>query len=361
MSDFAVSLLDDIKSLADRIETLERSSDGSVQLADGVTIIPAVPVNYSSIQVYRQTTAPTGLNASIHVGSIWYDTDAGNAASWWDGFAWRTKTASSPLFAGSKELSALGPAVLNQSLSDIYIYSQSTAPTSPAFGWMWRDTSAGNAIKRWNGSTWSTITDTFIIAATNAALDYVGADVSDNRIRVYFSSSFPGGQNTTTDKGNLLFKVNSNYDKYIWDGSAWISLGSTIGVESNTDGIAPSYSPIPQATDGIGSVYLKWNYITNTDPVTYAVHVSTIDNFTPTTATQVIITSANTALVRVDGTGNPLEYNQIYYFKIIARDGDGAAIASAQAVGTPQQATNVDISADYIYAGAILANQISTG
>jgi hypothetical protein len=349
-----ISLLNDIKRMSNRLEILERQSSPSstIQLADGVTEVQVVNNSYNDIGVFRQATAPTGLNASTEVGNIWYETDNNDAASWWDGFAWRSLISTSPKFSGAKDLSALGPAVLNQSLTNIYIYTQATAPTAPAFGWVWRDTSAGNA--------WITTTDGFIVTSTNAALDDVVADITDSRIRVYYVTALPGGMNNTTDRGNLAFVTNDGYAKYIWDGIAWIGINTN--VTPTTDGVPPAYSATPIVVGGIGSFFIYGYDVPNSDPVMYDIHASVTPGFTHSNATLVTTTSSTQKSVRTKADGLPFLYDTDYYFKIVVRDDDGAALPSTQ-VGPVQlhAISNGDIAADYAYVGEVFANQIRSG
>src|SRR6478609_3969464 len=186
-------IVDVIGDMGKQVRTLasQAPSTEGIVLSDGTSITygEASAINNGTIKVYVQDDAPTGLNASTEVGSQWYETDAGNVKRLWDGFVWLSYNPLLPFFSGSTTLAAMGPAMVYRSLTSFRIYSQGTAPSSPAHGWMWRDTSASNAIKRWNGTTWQTVTDANIVTATNAAL--TGATMTDGFMVVTFQAAAP--------------------------------------------------------------------------------------------------------------------------------------------------------------------------
>jgi len=138
-----------------------------------------------------------------------------------------------------------------------------------------------------------------------------------------------------------------------------------------SDGIPPSGSPTPDATGGVGVLHLRWNAITNHDPVTYDVHVSTVNDFAPDNAdvstTRVASTDATAITIKTLPDGSPLAYGPegsplLYYVKIVARDVDpGFAPASAQDSASLYRVSNTEISASYAYFGSVSATQITTG
>ena len=52
-----------------------------------------------------------------------------------------------------------------------------------------------------------------------------------------------------------------------------------------TDGNPPASSPAPRVRGGIGALVVEWDPVPNPDTVTYEVHVSTVDGFTPSADT----------------------------------------------------------------------------
>ena len=128
-----------------------------------------------------------------------------------------------------------------------------------------------------------------------------------------------------------------------------------------SDGSAPSSSPAATATAGVRSIHVTWPVISNADPVTYDIHLSTSNGFTPSASTLVGSTPGLYYLVTMVNGGALLAYGQQYYVKIIAKDVDGSAAAGTQGSATPIQAGTTDISDDSITTGKIAANTILAG
>lgn len=130
------------------------------------------------------------------------------------------------------------------------------------------------------------------------------------------------------------------------------------------DGSAPSVSPTPTITNGIGFLFAKWDHPANADPITYEIHVSTATGFTPSTNTLVGATESNFAFIRQQGAGGTpangtLVYGTTYFVKLIAKDVDGQAAAGGQGSGTPLQTTGTDIGPTAISTGHIQAGSIT--
>ncbi|GAB2762139.1 hypothetical protein [Nocardioides pakistanensis] len=154
----------------------------------------------------------------------------------------------------------------------------------------------------------------------------------------------------------------------------------TAAPEAQSDGQAPGNSPTPTILSGIGSLFITWEEISNTDPVIYDVYVSTASPVTKGPSTYAGSVMGTMLLVRQLPTGAALANNTTYYARIVARDADGEAPISAEASGTaiakirsteitdaaistPQLATNAvtsdKIAANQIYAGHIVSGQIT--
>lgn len=138
----------------------------------------------------------------------------------------------------------------------------------------------------------------------------------------------------------------------------------TIPISDLSDGSAPSSSPTPTITNGIGYLFATWTHITNADPVTYEIHVSLTSGFTPNTNTLVGQTESNFAFIRNQGPGATppnglLVYGDTYYVKLIAKDSDGQAAAGGQGSGTPTQAISTDIGPNSITTGHIQVGSIT--
>lgn len=138
---------------------------------------------------------------------------------------------------------------------------------------------------------------------------------------------------------------------------------------ATTDGIAPASSPAAEVIGGIEILLVRWNPITNADPVTYEVHVSTTDAFTPDTTTLAGITTSSQFTIKAlpgDPPASPddpdprvLLYDTTYYVKVVATDADGAAAAGAQGSAMIFQVTGVNLAADSVTAAQIAAGSIT--
>jgi hypothetical protein len=118
---------------------------------------------------------------------------------------------------------------------------------------------------------------------------------------------------------------------------------------------------------GVGYLYMEWDAITNADPVSYDVHLSTTSGFTPSGATLSATVDGTFTFARALPDGTALAYYQSdgitpqkYYCKIVARDQDGSAAAGTQGFDSMKQAVGGDIAVGAITAKHILAGSIST-
>lgn len=123
-----------------------------------------------------------------------------------------------------------------------------------------------------------------------------------------------------------------------------------------SDGNPPASSPTPTVQGGVGFLAVKWDAITNADQVTYDVHLSTSTGFTPGPTTLAGTTNGTIIFLRLDANDVELVYDTDYYIKLIARDVDGSAAASAE-VGP----VRLDpAGAADILAGAITAEKLES-
>jgi hypothetical protein len=112
----------------------------------------------------------------------------------------------------------------------------------------------------------------------------------------------------------------------------------------NTDGLPPTTSPTPIVTGGIGYIHVGWSPISNPDPVTYEVHMSTISGFTPSPTTLAAEVSGTMVVLKTDPADDPLEYGETYYIRIVATDQDpGSAPPGTEVSGTLKKAVDDDI------------------
>jgi hypothetical protein len=135
---------------------------------------------------------------------------------------------------------------------------------------------------------------------------------------------------------------------------------NTISGTQVHDGSAPSSSPTPTVKTGLGYLFVYWTGVTNNDPVTYEVHISTTTGFTPSGTTKVFETSDTSAIIRTaDSSGTLLSYGTTYFVKLIAKDADGSAAAGTQGSGSISQVAAADIVANTITASQIASNTIT--
>lgn len=170
------------------------------------------------------------------------------------------------------------------------------------------------------------------------------------------STTFTGLQQGT----NYYFRVKAKTSTGVL--SAWSStLGpettTTLGPGDISDGSPPSSSPAANVLGGPKYLWVKWNAVTNNDPVTYDVHLSTSSGFTVNSGTKVGEVSGTSFVIRyLPGTTTELSYGTTYYVKIVARDQDGSASAGTQGSASCVKiagGTGGDILADSITANDI--------
>ena len=146
----------------------------------------------------------------------------------------------------------------------------------------------------------------------------------------------------------------------------WVLVQGPTGPAGPTsDGLAPATSPTPVVIGGIGAIFVRWAAPVNHDPLTYDLHVSTTTGFTPDSTTLVTSSPATSFTMRSlpTGVGDPpdtsLKYGTIYYFKVIARDVDGAAPVGAEANGSMMQVAGPDVAAESITGNHIVGGTIT--
>jgi hypothetical protein len=121
-----------------------------------------------------------------------------------------------------------------------------------------------------------------------------------------------------------------------------------------SDGIAPASSPTPVIIGGIRQFFLTWAPVSNSDPVTYDVHMSLTASFTAGPSTLVGSTEGTTFITQIE---NP-DYTATYYHKIIARDADGSAAAGPEVAAVLVAINSPDLAANIVRANNILAGEI---
>jgi hypothetical protein len=155
-------------------------------------------------KIFRSPTAPT----ATAIGDTWFDTDDGNRLYFWNGTAW--------IDVQDDAISA-AQATADSKVKTFY---QASAPTASEVGDIWFDTDDGFKQYFWNGTAWTSVQDTAIAAANNAAT--AAQNTADGKNRVYRQGTAPGG---TLAVGDLWFNTAEDNKPNRWNGSAWEAYG----------------------------------------------------------------------------------------------------------------------------------------
>lgn len=126
----------------------------------------------------------------------------------------------------------------------------------------------------------------------------------------------------------------------------------------STDGLPPGSSPTPSVLGGLRFLAVQFEPIANDGPVTYEYHVSETTDFTPDATTLVTESRDWIKFIRNLADGTPLAYGTTYYVKIVAKDADGAAAASAQDSAQLDPAGTDDILAASVTAAKLAAELV---
>ena len=122
------------------------------------------------------------------------------------------------------------------------------------------------------------------------------------------------------------------------DWPTWATGGS--------DGIPPSTSPAAVVTGGFDALFVTWTAITNTDPVTYDIHISTSNGFTPNSGNLYGTTQGTIISVNSLPGGGLLTVGTTYYVVLVARDVDGAGPNGTQGSGMVTGVSTGSITSD---------------
>jgi hypothetical protein len=137
--------------------------------------------------------------------------------------------------------------------------------------------------------------------------------------------------------------------------SAWTTSSATTVVSDTTGPVTPS---TPVVVTQFRGIQVTWDGLDNLGNPMSAdfhhvdLHVSTVNNFTPTTGTKVDMAVSRGEVFSVQG----LTYGTTYYAKLIAYDSTGnASAASTQGSATPQTLVTGDVPGTFI-TNAMIAN-----
>ena len=126
--------------------------------------------------------------------------------------------------------------------------------------------------------------------------------------------------------------------------------------QTNT-GSAPSAAPTNLSVSPLfNALEAFWTPVTDPESITYNVYLGTTSTFTPSNSNLVVQTQGSFAVIKNDGSGNPLSYTNTYYVKVKAVNYDGQGPATSAVSAIPSQIQTNDIQAN-----AVTANQIAAG
>lgn len=138
---------------------------------------------------------------------------------------------------------------------------------------------------------------------------------------------------------------------------------------ASSDGDAPASSPLPEALPGVEAIYVRWTPIVNADTVTYEVHISLTSGFTPDSTTKAGETVGSIFTIKTLPGAPPADPSQpdprvftfgtTYYIKIVAKDDDGSAAPSTQALASVSQLSGGSIADNTITALQVVAGSFT--
>lgn len=199
-----------------------------------------------------------------------------------------------------------------------------------------------------SGSRW----DYHIPVADRAATHKVRVSTVEDDMLLDVDAAAPTGYTTPDESATLDSSLIASTD--VWTAA---DIGATAA--ELTDGSAPASSPAATVEGGPGYLAVHWTAVTNADPVTYEVHVSTTTGFTPGAGTLYAKTGGTQMFVKAMPDASLLTYGTTYYVKVVATDTDGAAAAGTQGSAMMVQVTSPDIAVRAIVADHILGSSIT--
>jgi len=219
--------------------------------------VKATPTEPGEVKAEPQVTKGTTAPSNPAVGDLWIDTSTvPNVLKRWTGSAWEKVTPTAPAEVGAeKQITKSNTAPSNPQAGDLWldtsrtphvlyrwdgsswvkatptthtevgaekqVTKSSTAPSNPAVGDLWLDTSVTpNVLKRWNGSTW--------VKATPTTAGEVGAERALTKGMTAPSNPQMGDLWLDTSTTPHAWKR--------WDGTQWVKAtptqASEIGAET---------------------------------------------------------------------------------------------------------------------------------
>jgi hypothetical protein len=219
-------------ALADSAVTAPKIRPGSVTSAQiaphaGITA-QQVAFSVTDIGGVKVTTGTTQPRDPAF-GDIWFDPDAGNMMSIWNGNAWVPyQFGAGAIQPGSltgaqiSDAPTIGPTQVNFTATDIGGVSVSisdTPPPGPAIGDLWFDGTSEYELKQWTGSAWAP----FQFGGQAIAPDSIGTSNVDFTARDIggITTTVGSTQPTSPVAGDLWYDAAHGFLLNQFDGAAW--------------------------------------------------------------------------------------------------------------------------------------------
>ena len=193
------------------------NSGTDIQLSGGSLFAGTFPSGTGLLDVVNDTVNGTGviLNqsgiAGFNSGTKEFYLDAVGGTAYFAG------TLSGTASIGSTTLNNVASQAQAGSSKNKTFY-QSTQPTASLAGDLWYDTSNGYKMWRWDGTQWTSVQDTSIAAAKDAAT--AAQSTADGKNKIYRQGTTPTG---TFSVGDVWFNTSSDNAISRWDGSSWVA------------------------------------------------------------------------------------------------------------------------------------------
>ena len=162
----------------------------------------------SVIQTYVQPNPPANTDShTLSVGDLWFDSDDNNKMYRYDP---SVTTNGGWAVVQDKNIDSLRTAVSTK----ITTHYGGTAPATKSVGDLWFNQSNNNEVKRWNGTSWVSVTDPNIQVALNKAT--TAQATADGKIESFFQVSAP---TSGMSDGDLWFDTDDNNKLHRWNAS----------------------------------------------------------------------------------------------------------------------------------------------
>ena len=162
----------------------------------------------SVIQTYVQPNPPANTDShTLSVGDLWFDSDDNNKMYRYDP---SVTTNGGWAVVQDKNIDSLRTAVSTK----ITTHYGGTAPATKSVGDLWFNQSNNNEVKRWNGTSWVSVTDPNIQVALNKAT--TAQATADGKIESFFQVSAP---TSGMSDGDLWFDTDDRNKLYRWNAS----------------------------------------------------------------------------------------------------------------------------------------------